>query len=411
MGKPPLIAGLEIGAYHLSMAVAQLQDRRRLVVRVLESVPARGIERGVLSDPMECTDSIARLIRQAERGLSAKIPPVMVAITGNHLKSCNAAASIPIADPSVGISRRDVERAVATCRTLSLEYDRQILHAYQRGFSVDGQSGIKDPVGLYGTKLGVELHLITALNLAMQNWVKVIQRAGLEVEQMVLPGVAAAEAVLSDLDRDVGVTAVRIGESQTEALLFSEGSVKESFLMPWGTDPLVQAVSRNLKLPWAVAQQLFEKLSSLEERPESGSASPTLRVQSGSQERSFSHAQIAHLVRAKIKEFLGRLQHRMDESAAYRESAAGVVMVGPLTRLEGFLEMAEFILNMPVRLGTVKSLEMDPPVTLTAQHATVLGLLHHGAKRRSSPVQRLPAEGPAWYRWLDRTRRLLEEYF
>ncbi|MBI3333634.1 MAG: cell division protein FtsA [Candidatus Omnitrophica bacterium] len=407
--KPQLMAGLELGSRQFTLAVGQLQDRQRLIVRAVGSVPAQGIARGVLTDPMECTDGVARLVRQVERSLSLKVPTVLATVCGNHLKSYNATASIPIPNSEGGITRRDVARAISTCRTLSLDYDRQILHAFPRSFAVDGQSGIKDPVGLFGTKLAIELHLVTALNLGIQNQLRVINRAGLEVEEMILPGLAAAEAVLSELDRDVGVTLIRIGESQTEALLFTEGSIRETFLIPWGTDQLVESISRHFKLPSALAEQLLEQVRGLEERPEWASLS--LRVKSGSLVRSFPHAQVAHHVAGKIKEFLGRVRQRLDGSPAYRESTAGVVMVGPFARLEGFLEMAEFLLNMPVRLGIARELELDPQVTLGAAHTTAVGLLRYAAGRRLASPLSSPAAGPLWLRWVERTRHLLEEYF
>jgi len=297
---------------------------------------------------------------------------------------------------------------VTTCRTLSLDYDRQILHAFERGFSVDGQSGIKDPVGLSGAKLSVDLHLVTALNLAVQNLTRVLNRAGLEVEQMVLPGLATAEAVLSDLDRDLGVTLIRIGEVQTEVLLFSEGAVRETFLMPWGTDHLAETLSRSLKLPRAAADQLLEQIQTLDipVRPE---PAVPFRIKTGSLSKTIPQDQVVHLVAGRTKDFLGRLRRRLDDSPYSRESSAGIVMVGSFARLEGFLEMAEELLNMPVRLGTTRGIQLDPQVTLGTQHTTAVGLLRHGVRRRLPTGQ--PLTGSPWLRWLDRTRLLLEEYF
>ncbi len=404
--KPQLLAGLELGARYFTLAVGELDERHELIVRAVESIPAKGVERGVLTDPVECVDTVSRLIRQVESSLSSRIPKVLTAFHGNHLKSYNATASVPIQDPTVGISNRDVERVMTTCRTLSLDYDRQILHAFERGFAVDGQSGIKDPVGLSGAKLTVELHLVTALNLAVQNLTRVLNRSGLEVEGLVLPGLATAEAVLSDLDCDLGVTLVRVGEVQTEVLLFADGVVRETFIIPWGMDHLSEIISRTLKLPRAAADQLLEQVQSLEEKPE-WAATP-LGVKSGSLVRSFPQGQVVHLVANRTKEFLNRLRRRLDESSYSRESSAGIVMVGPLARLDGFLEMAEGLLNMPVRLGTIRGIQADPQITLATTHTAAVGLLRHGIKRRS-PAAR--PSGPPWLQWLDRTRHLLEEYF
>ncbi len=407
MRKPQLIAGLELGDRQFTMAVGHLMDQRRLLIRALDSIPAKGIERGGLTDPIECSDAVARLFRQVEKGLSARIPKVLTAMHGSHVKSYNASASIPIPDPSVGIGPRDVDRVVNTCRTLSLEYDRQILHAFERGFAVDGQSGIKDPVALSGNKLGVDLHLITAQSLALQNFVKVISRAGLEVDQFVLPGLASAEAVLSELDKDLGVTLIRIGDVQTEALIFIEGAVRETFLIPWGTDHMAESLSRTLKFPRVTVEQLIEQIKSIEDRPEW--ASVPLRAQAGSLSRTLPKGQMTQMVGSKAKEFLTRIQRRLDESPYFRESAAGVVMVGEMTHLDGFLEASENILNMPVRLGTIREVEVTPPMELNPSHTTVVGLLCFGARRQSFAAHAAPTS--LVQRWMEKTRQVFEEYF
>lgn len=404
-----IFAALDLGANRFVAAVGTFNTKGTLIVRALEDLPARGVEQGVLSDPIECSDAVARLIRQVEKILPMKLTRALAVLHGNHLKSYNANASIPIPDPTVGVSRRDVERALTTCRTLSLDYNRRILHSFERGFSVDGQSGIKDPVGLYGTKLTVELHLVTALTLASQNLIKVLNRAGLEVEELVLPGLAAGEAVLSDLDRDVGVTFIRIGDLQTETLFYSEGKIRETFLLPWGTDQLIEGLSRSFKLPRLGAERIFSQLRTLEEKPER-SAIP-LRVQIGALTRSFPQGDVQRYVTAKAKEFLTRLRRHLDESVSFRESAAGIVMVGGLSDQEGFLEMAEGILNMPVRLGTARELQVDPHVKVGFFHTAAIGLLRYGAKRANSFTSQTGRPSTPLGRWVEGARRLLEEYF
>lgn len=379
------------------------------MVQGVESIPAKGIRQGILSDPLECSDTVARLVREVERALSVKIPKVLVALHGTHLKSYNAGASIPIPDPTIGISRKEVDRVITTCRTLSLDYDRRILHAFARGFSVDGQSGIKDPVGLFGTKLGVELHLVTGLNLAVQNVVRMLNRSGLEVEGIVLPALVASEAILSDLDRDLGVTLIRIGNFQTEILLFTDGNVRESFLMPWGMDHLSDGLSKALKLPRVAGEELLTQVRTLE--AVSNSTVP-LRVKAGSLARNFPQEQVVHWLASRVKEFLGRVHRRLDESSYFQESAAGIVMMGDLVRLEGFLEMAEGLLNMPVRLGVSREVEMESHISLSPSHATVIGLLRYGLKsRHSMNGTGVSGNGSPWSRWMEKTRRVLEEYF
>ncbi len=405
--QPQLIAGLSLGDRQLTLAAGFVHDQSRLIVRALQTVPSRGIERGVLSDPIECSDAVARLIREVEKSLSVRISKVTAALQGGGLKSYNADTSIPIPDPTVGISKKEVERVVAACKSLSLDYDRQIIHSFERGFTVDGQAGIKDPVGLSGKKLGAELHLVTAQNLAVQNLLRVINRAGVEVDQLVLPGLAASESVLADLDRDLGVSLVYIGEYQTEGFLFTDGVPRESFLVPWGLDHLAESFSRTLKLPRANAEQLLEQVKTLEMKPEW--AAVPLRVQSGSLVRTFPQEQVTSFLSAKSNEFLEKIKRKLEESPFFRESASGVVMVGELAHLEGFLEASEGSLNVPVRLGTVREVEIDSDLELGPQHTTVIGLLKHTFKRQA--LSRKTAPHSFWKRCADKAHLVLEEYF
>lgn len=407
--KPQIIAGLDLGESHFTLAVGHSHPTGRLSLEALESLPAQGMEAGAVSDPIECADQVARLMRKVEPSVSERIHLVLTAIHGNHLKSAHATASIPISEPGVGISYRDVEKVLTVCRTLSLEYDRQILHAFERGFSVDNQSGIKNPVGLYGTKLTAHLHLVTAQSPQLQNVTRVLNRAGLEVERFVLPGLCAAEAVLSELDQDLGVTFIQVAEFETQVLVFSDGAVRETFLIPWGTTRLMEGLGRALKLPQPAAEQLLAQVHGIEERPEW--AQLPLRIKAGSLEKSFPQGQVIHLVAEKTQEFLSRLERQLQSCPYFRESAAGVVMVGALAPLEGFLETAESFLNMPVRLGNLREIECKPDLKLSELSTIAIGLLRHGLKERRLAASDRPWPSALWMRWVEKGRRVLEEYF
>ncbi len=409
MKRPNVLAGLELGPRQFVLAAGQIEDSQRLVIQAVEAVPAQGFERDGLSDPVECADAVTRLVRQAERSLTARLSAATVAFPTQQMKSFNASASIPIPDPGAGISRQDEGKVISTCRSLSLDYDRQILHSFERSFGVDGQSGVKNPIGLSGKKLAVDLHLVTALNLGVQNLTRVLSRAGLEVENFVLPSLGAAEAVLSDLDRDIGVTLIRISDFQMEVVLFDDGEPRETFLIPGGTEDLLENISRSLKLPTVSAEHLLEQVSTVEELSEEKAALP-LRAGLGASVRTFPQGQVVQLVRARAKDLLHRVQRRLGSNPIFLDSASGVVIVGPLARLEGFLEMAEELFNMPVRLGMVKDVELADGKSLRVHDTTAVGLLRYSAKRRLATVRYSPTT-PPWLRPLETVQRLLQEYF
>ncbi len=421
MKKPALVAGLELGARQFTAAVGELQEKGKPVLRAVDSVPSQGFEKEGLSDPIECSDAIARLVRQLERNLPGRVSVATVAFPAAHLKSFNADASIPVSDAGAGITRQDMEKVVSTCRSLSVDYDRQILHSFERGFTVDGQTGIRNPIGLAGKKLIVDLHLVTAQSHAVQNLAKVLSRAGLELGGFVLPSLGAAEAVLSDLDRDLGVTLIRIGEFQTEAVLFDDGQVRETFLFPGGLEDLIESLSRSFKLPRVSAEHLLEQVRTLEEQPvvvgpdgvpvpaSSDWANVPLRAGVGASVRTFPQGQVVHLVRQKAKELLTRIQRRLVATPTFLDSASGIVVVGPMARREGFLEMAEELFNMPVRLGTVKEIEFSPGLELRAQDTTPVGLVRYHFRSRAQADK--ASQVPPWLKPLERFQRLLQEYF
>ena len=407
MKKETSLAGIELGSKWFTAAVGHLQEGR-LRIQALDSVPAQGFEKEGLSDPIECADGVSRLLRQVGRTDGLKVTTAVVAFPANHLKSANASATIPIPEPGAGITRQDVEKVLSTCRTLSVEYDWKILHAFERGFSVDGQSGVRNPIGLSGRKLEVELHLVTALNLTVQNLTRVINRSGLEVDAFILPAAGCAEAVLSDLDRDLGVALVRIGEFLTEVVLYNDGEVRETFLIPGGMDDLVEHLSRSLRLPRVAAERLLSQVRTLGEPPDENSV-PLETGPGVSTARSVSQPQAVQLVRHRCRELLHKLRRRLAANSIFPDCASGVVTVGPLARVEGFLEMAEEFLNVPVRLGAVKEVELAAGLSLRQQDVTAVGLLRYGLRRQMAAAQ--PAVLPAWLKPLERFRRLLQEYF
>lgn len=421
MKKPQLIAGLELGTRHFTAAVGELQEKNRLVIRAVDSVPAQGFEKEGLSDPIECSDAVARLIRQLERSLSGRVAVATAAFPATHLKSFNADASIPVSDAGSGITRQDVDKVVSTCRSLSVDYDRQILHSFERSFTVDGQPGVRNPVGLSGKKLTVDLHLVTAQTHTVQNLAKVLNRAGLEPGGFVLPSLGVSEAVLTDLDRDLGVTLIRIGEFQTEVILFDDGHVRETFLLPGGLEDLIENIGRVFKLARVSAEHLLEQVRTLEEHPavvgpdgapipaSSDWADVPLRAGVGAAVRTFPQGQVVQLVRHRAKELLNRIQRRLVASPLFLDCASGIVIVGPMARLEGFLEMAEELFNMPVRLGTVKDLELAPGLELRAQDTTAVGLVRYHFRLRAIVEQN--GAMPPWLKPLEKFQRLLQEYF
>lgn len=401
------VAGLDLGPKQFVGGVAEVEASGRLILRALKEVPAQGFGKDGLTDPIECADGIGRLLRAIDRVTGIAIPSVSVCFPANHLKCFNASASIPIPEPGVGVSHQDVEKVIQTCLTLSVEYDQRVLHTFERSFTVDGQTGIKSPVGLTGRKLGVELHIVTASETMLQNLTRVIHRSGLEVDGFVAPGLACGQVVLSELDRDLGVALIRIGDHAVELLLYSDGQLKESFVLKGGTEDLIDHIGSALRLPRVAAESIFTQVHSVEERPES--ASVALKAGVGATTRSISEAQVVSLIRMRCRELVQRIRRTLAVNPLFRDCASGVVVVGSLVRLDGFLEMLEGALNVPVRMGVAKGVELEEGMKPRQQDIPLMGLIAY----KMNEMKDTPASSvlPLWLKPLSRFRKILKDYF
>lgn len=404
------VAGLDIGTHQITVAVGQPGASQPLEVLGLRVGPTRGLAHGVIVDLGDCVDAVARVVRQAEEQTATRITTVAATLHGPTMRSHNTTASITLPDTSSEISRWDVDRVLAACRTAAVTYDRQLLHQFIQQFAVDDQDGVRNPVGLFGGKLEAQLHVVTAQTSLLQSWRKVLNHAGLEVSALLLPGVATSFAVLSELDRDLGAIVVDIGGAHTDIICCVDGAVRETLAVPWGGDRLTERLAERFHLPLAVAEQVKLQCNSVEPSSSDGN---TVRVPTGSgTTRTVPRADAVTLLAAEIHELFAAIRQRLDASRYFREATAGLVMTGGTALMAGVLEHAETACNLPVRLGGLHGVAAHPRVTMTPTSAAAIGLLAYQLARQS---QARPTAAPAGThplgRLVHRAKTLLEDYF
>lgn len=408
--RRPLLAGLDVGTHQITAAVGQLNAAQGVEVIALRTGPSRGLAHGTIVDLADCVDAMARIIRQVEAEAGARLLTAAATIHGPTIRSQTANASLALADATSEIHRRDVERVLTACRAAVASYDRQHLHEFVQRFSVDGQDGVRDPVGLFGGRLEADLHVVTIPASTLQSWRKALNQAGVEVTHLVLPGVATSYAVLTELDRDLGAIVVDIGGAHTDIICWADGAIRETLSVPWGGDRLTQRLADRLELPLAAAESVKLSCNTIEPGTNGDEAVRAPIGPGGS--RTVSRREVAELLAREVKVLLTAVRKRLDASRYFREASAGLVVTGGTVLMEGVIELAETICNLPVRFGAPHGITCQPKVTLPPIASTAVGLLTYQlAVRRSPRVPELDSSAHPIGRLVQRARVLLEDYF
>ena len=390
MSKPSIVTGLDVGTTKVCTVIGELTPSGVDVVGIGQR-PSRGLRKGVVANLEATVCLIASTVADAEQMAGVEVESVLASIGGGHLRGFNSQGVVAVQGKTREISAADVARAVDAARAINLPPDREILHALTQGFSVDDQDGVREPVGMLGSRLGVAVHLVTGTVTAAQNVVRSVNRAGLTVEDVVLQPLASGESVLTPDERDLGVILLDIGGGTTDVALYREGAVWHTAVVPLGGDHITNDIAVGLRTPPTEAEELKKTfgcaLASLVLEDE------TVEVPSigGRKPRVLSRQTLSRIVQARVEEILTLVAKGIAEAGLNDAATAGVVVTGGATLMEGVPDVAEAIFDMPVRRGVPKWVgglyeEVESPT-----FATGVGLVLAGARRRrQASVTRQP---------------------
>jgi cell division protein FtsA len=379
-----LIAGLDVGTTKTCAVIAELvgEGRRRPELKILGVGQARtaGVRREVVTHIEETTDSIRRALKEAELMAGASVDRVWAGISGEHVEARTSMGVVAVGGEE--IVRTDLDRVHEVARAVALPPDREFLHAIPQEYLVDEQGGIKDPVGMAGTRLETEVHLVTASASACTNLRKAISRAGYRVQALVLAPLATARAVLTEDEKEVGVAMVEVGAATTEIAAYYEGKIRHISILPFGGDSVTNDLVRGLSVPFAEAQRAkeehavaFAQLVDPQETVELPGPAP-------GQTRHVARELIAHIVEQRLDEIFGMAQEELERAGLVDRLGAGVVITGGTAALQGILEMAGQVFSAPVRIGVPEEgLSGLADSVRRTRFATVTGLCLHGADR------------------------------
>jgi len=383
------IVGLDVGTTKVCVLIAEPSDSGPLQIIGVGSAPSRGMRKGTVVNLDACVASIKQAVEEAELMAGCSVERAFVGIAGPHVRGLNSRGVVAISGRDHEVTREDVQRVLEAAGAVSIPPGREIFHVLPQEFTVDGHGGIHDPAGMTGSKLEADVHIITASVTAAQNLVNGVNRAGVEVEAAVLEQLAAADAVLSADEKEMGSALVDIGGGTTSLVIFERGAIRHVAVLPIGGEHVTSDIAVGLRTPAVEAEKIKKRhgcaLSSLVDQDE------TLEVPSvgGRKSRVLSRQILCEIIQPRVEEIFALIAEEFASSNFDRSIHAGVVLTGGGSMLEGIQEMAERCLNVPVRRGSPSGLGGISDTVATPQHSTVVGLTLYGARRRQSVPQKM----------------------
>ena len=411
MPKKPqqrLVVGLDIGTSKVVAIVGELQDDNSVEVIGFGMHPSRGLKKGVVVNIESTVTSIQRAVEEAELMAGCEIHSVYAGIAGSHVRSLNSHGIVAIRDREV--ARTDVERVIDAARAVAIPADQKILHVLPQEFIIDGQEGIREPIGMSGVRLEARVHMVTGAASAAQNIVKCVQRCGLEVEDIVLEQLASSYAVLTEDEKELGVCLVDIGGGTTDIAVFNSGAIRHTAVIPIAGDQVTNDIAISLRTPTQYAEELKIKyacaLSQL------ATADETIEVPSVGDRpsRRLARQTLAEVVEPRYEELFGLVRDELRRSGFDEMVAAGVVLTGGTAKMEGAVELAEEVFHMPVRLGLPQHVRGLGDVVRNPIHATGVGLLLYARKHAVGQAQE-PAMAPGMREVLGRMKSWFQGSF
>lgn len=386
-----LIVGLDIGTSKVVAIVGEVTPDGEIEIIGLGSHPSKGLKKGVVVNIESTVQSIQRAVEEAELMAGCQINSVYAGIAGSHIKSINSHGIVAIKDREV--SDMDLDRVIDAARAVAIPADQRILHILPQEFIIDEQEGIREPIGMSGVRLEAKVHLVTGAVGAAQNIIKCVRRCGLEVDDIILEQLASSYSVLTEDEKELGVCLVDIGGGTTDIAVFADGAIRHTAVIPIAGDQVTNDIAVALRTPTQYADEIKIKYACA--LRQLANADETIEVPSVGDRppRKLSRQTLAEVVEPRYDELLTLVQAELRKSGFEDIIAAGVVLTGGSSKMEGVVDLAEEIFHMPVRLGTPQYVSGLSDVVTNPIHATGVGLLLFGEQHQNSGTRYFSTQG------------------
>ena len=380
-----LLVALDIGTSKVVVLVGEITSDKEIQVIGIGSHPSKGLKKGVVVNIEATVQSIQRAVEEAELMAGCEIHSAYTGIAGSHIRSLNSHGIVAIQNNEV--DHDDVERVIDAAKAVAIPADQKILHILPQEFIIDNQDGIKEPIGMSGVRLEAKVHLITGAMSAAQNIIKCVKRCGLEVSDIILEQLASSYSVLTEDEKELGVCLIDIGGGTTDLAVFVDGSILHTAVIPIAGDQVTNDIAVALRTPTQYAEKLKLDYGCAMIKLADGKESIEVRSPGDRQGKQASVRTLAEVIEARYEELFKLVATELRRSGLEDNVAAGIVLTGGGSQVRGVAQLAEQVLNMPVRIGrpvNVKGLsdELKSPI-----YSTAVGLLLYGMQQHEDPQQ------------------------
>ena len=377
MEREAVLVGIDVGTSKVVALIGEVSRDGRLTVMGHGTVETSGLRKGVVVNIDQTVRSITEAVERAERLSGWKIDRAFVGVGGQHVESLNSTGQVAVTAHHREVTREDISRAIEVARAVSIPSNREVLHVERRGFTVDGQEGVKDPLGMSALRLEVEAHIVSASATAVQNLTKCVQLAGVKIDELVVDGLASSEAVLTETEKELGVAVADIGAGTIDLTLFSEGSPFHTAVLPVGGNNVTNDVAIGVKTTLQVAEQLKVRHGTCDLR-ELEDEEISVAVLGEDAGRTVSREELCQIIESRMRETFELLRIEMSRSG-HGMLPAGIILTGGASQLAGTAELGRDVLQMPVRVSGPTGISGLIDTIGDPSFATAVGLLRWGA--------------------------------
>jgi len=400
-----LVVALDIGTTKVCTIVAEVQAVGRFKVLGVGTVPCLGLQRGAVVDMARTVQAIVASVEEASTAAGVEINTVLVGVTGEHITSLNAQGVVAVTSPDREVRRADVERVLESAKLIVLPPDREIVHTLPRYFTLDGQAGIKNPVGMCGTRLEVETHIVTGTTALLRNITACVEKAGLTIEELILEPMASGEAVLLPAERELGVALLDMGGGTTDIAIFRNGEICYSAVVPVGGALVSRDIAAFLRTSLEEAERIKCTLGCAVARLVPEHERLTYGPLGGSHQAEAFRQEVAEVIEARCTELFQLVRRELLRSGLFDALPVGVVLTGGGALLTGIGGLASETLQHPLRLGGVQSASAQAAGLAGPSFATGVGLIQWGTRQFSPPRRMVTTKVGAplrtlWKRWV-----------
>jgi cell division protein FtsA len=383
--KNSIVVGLDIGTSKVCAMVGERTEHGVEIIGIGSSA-SQGLRKGVVINIEATVNSVRKAVEEAALMAGCEIHTVFTSISGGHIKAFNSHGIVAVKNKEV--AQRDLERVIDAAKAVAIPMDRDVLHVLPQDYIIDDQDGIKEPLGMSGVRLEAKVHIVTGAVTSVQNIVKCCNRTGLNVAEIVLAPLAAAEAVLGEEERELGVVLVDMGGGTTDIAIYHDGTVKHTAVISIGGNHVTNDIAAGLRTPFNDAERIKQRFGYAKATMVTANERVEVPSVAGKGAGTVSRQILCAIIEPRLDEIFELIQREIAKSGYEGSLASGVVITGGSMLLPGAVEMAERSFGMPVRLGVPAHVGGIVDVIDSPAYATAVGLILHGMRRQERNVYR-----------------------